>query len=169
MRSAKSSVISFDTNVRANLWPKISELSVWIQKLATKTKLLFVTDSDDLAIYGERTPFEAIQFYHDLGFEEVVYRRGATGCIVSAGNESFTVPALSGVSVVDTTGAGDAFNAGYIFGHKAMMSFADRAIFASAVAASAISVRGGLNKAFSRSMAFENLARLRNQMAINAR
>ena len=40
---------------------------------------------------------------------------GAEGCVVVTGDGTFTVPAAI-VAVVDTTGAGDAFAAGFVFG-----------------------------------------------------
>ncbi len=46
----------------------------------------------------------------------VVVKRGKRGCYVLSEGESFEVPALK-VNVVDTTGAGDAFNAGFIYGY----------------------------------------------------
>lgn len=45
----------------------------------------------------------------------VVVKRGKLGCYVTNGKESYEVPAFN-VNVVDTTGAGDAFNAGFIYG-----------------------------------------------------
>ena len=43
----------------------------------------------------------------------VVVKRGARGVIVSSGNETFAVPAVK-VKAIDTTGAGDSFNAGFL-------------------------------------------------------
>jgi sugar/nucleoside kinase (ribokinase family) len=46
----------------------------------------------------------------------VVVKRGKQGAIAQRGAEVVQVPALQ-VEVVDTTGAGDCFNAGFMFGH----------------------------------------------------
>ena len=51
----------------------------------------------------------------------VVMKRGAQGASAWAGGEAFHVPAPV-VDVVDTTGAGDAFNAGYLSARLAGMS-----------------------------------------------
>jgi len=45
----------------------------------------------------------------------VVVKRGERGCYVTNGDEDCEVPAYK-VKVVDTTGAGDAFNTGFIYG-----------------------------------------------------
>jgi ribokinase len=51
----------------------------------------------------------------ELGAEIVAVKLGKRGCYVTDGKESHTIEAYQ-VEVVDTTGAGDAFNAGFIYG-----------------------------------------------------
>ncbi|MBA2625460.1 MAG: adenosine kinase, partial [Acidimicrobiia bacterium] len=46
----------------------------------------------------------------------VAMTRGPEGCVVAAGGERVAVPAVSVASVVDTTGAGDLFAAGFLYG-----------------------------------------------------
>lgn len=46
----------------------------------------------------------------------IAVKAGAKGGILRRGNETATAPPLS-VDVVDTTGAGDSFNAGFLFAH----------------------------------------------------
>ncbi|HLI23481.1 MAG TPA: adenosine kinase [Acidimicrobiales bacterium] len=47
----------------------------------------------------------------------VVVTRGAQGCMVASDERFFEVPAFPVQTAVDTTGAGDLFAAGYLFGH----------------------------------------------------
>ncbi len=51
----------------------------------------------------------------ELGFRGVIVKLGRRGCITSFGDETYHRPAFE-VEVVDTTGAGDAFNAGILYG-----------------------------------------------------
>ena len=51
----------------------------------------------------------------ELGAELVAVKRGKRGCYVSDGKENHTIKAYK-VEAVDTTGAGDAFCAGFIYG-----------------------------------------------------
>ena len=51
----------------------------------------------------------------DLGAEIVVVKLGKRGCYVTDGKENYTIDAYK-VETVDTTGAGDAFCAGFIYG-----------------------------------------------------
>jgi sugar/nucleoside kinase (ribokinase family) len=47
----------------------------------------------------------------------LVVTRGAQGAVAVAGGQHAQVPAQPGVQVIDTTGAGDLFAAGFLFGH----------------------------------------------------
>jgi ribokinase len=51
----------------------------------------------------------------DLGVEIVAVKLGKEGCYVTDGNEQHTIEAYK-VKAVDTTGAGDAFCAGFLYG-----------------------------------------------------
>ena len=50
---------------------------------------------------------------HRLGVKHVVIKTGSEGCFGSGDGQAFTIPAGK-VPVVDTTGAGDNFAAGFI-------------------------------------------------------
>jgi adenosine kinase len=63
-----------------------------------------VSDLDEaVRVLGQRCPVVAVT-------------RGARGCIVSSSGETITVPAVPVERVVDTTGAGDSFAAGFLYG-----------------------------------------------------
>jgi sugar/nucleoside kinase (ribokinase family) len=71
----------------------------------------------------------------------VVMKMGDKGCMVGWEGRFETVPALP-VKAVDTTGAGDAFAAGFLFGRLEGASPVDCARLANAVAARIVSVEG---------------------------
>ncbi|HIP58216.1 MAG TPA: carbohydrate kinase family protein [Archaeoglobus profundus] len=51
----------------------------------------------------------------NIGVSVVVVKLGEDGCYITDGNIEITLPPFK-VEVVDTTGAGDAFNAGFLYG-----------------------------------------------------
>jgi sugar/nucleoside kinase (ribokinase family) len=46
----------------------------------------------------------------------VAVTRSEKGSVIAVGAETFVVPAQAGVSVIDTTGAGDLYAAGFLYG-----------------------------------------------------
>ena len=76
------------------------------------------------------------------GPEIVCITRGASGCLVATRAGSWYVPAFA-VPVVDSTGAGDTFAAGFIHRYLQNETAEQAAQFASAVAALNIQARGG--------------------------
>ena len=71
----------------------------------------------------------------------VVMKAGAEGCVVAGPGLREKVPGLS-VKVVDTTGAGDAFAAGFLFGRLQGASVLACARLANAVAARVVAAEG---------------------------
>lgn len=70
---------------------------------------------------------------------ELVVTRGPKGAFVGNGEDSFEIPAMPQGDVVDTTGAGDLFAAGYLFGRTNGYSLADSGMIASLAAGEVIS------------------------------
>ncbi len=77
----------------------------------------------------------------DLGVKTVVVKLGSKGAALYEKDSYETAEAFR-VKVLDTTGAGDAFNAGYIFSKMAGLNVKESLVFANAVAALKISRRG---------------------------
>ena len=67
------------------------------------------------ALCGRTDPHDAARFFRDLGVKTCVLTMGGDGCIVI--NDDVTIRlAAHDIDVVDTTGCGDAFTAGFIAG-----------------------------------------------------
>ncbi len=70
---------------------------------------------DMLAIYPDRSAEDIAGMLIDRGAKTAVVKMGAAGCLVVQGPERIAVAALP-AEVVDTTGAGDCWDAGFIAG-----------------------------------------------------
>ena len=78
--------------------------------------ILFANEEELLALTGEAN-FEAAMDALAPKLPLVVATRGKDGAWAAANGERFHVPAEPVERVVDTTGAGDLFSAGYLVGH----------------------------------------------------
>jgi ribokinase len=87
-------------------------------------------------------PMEAARALADLGPPVVVITLGPGGCVCLSAEGSFRQPAFD-VPVVDTTGAGDVFHGGFIYGLLCRLDLPAAVRFASAVAALKCGHMGG--------------------------
>ena len=77
--------------------------------------LLFANEQEALALFEVDEVAAAVKALRGR-CETAVITRGAAGALVVQGDQVVEVPAEPGVDVVDTTGAGDLFAAGFIHG-----------------------------------------------------
>ena len=94
------------------------------------------------AITGKDDPEEIAQFLESYGIKTVVIKMGADGCYVKGENEVHRIEGLH-VDVVDTTGAGDAFVGGFLYGVSNKWSLLECGRFANAVGALTVTEMGG--------------------------
>ena len=71
--------------------------------------------SEAMKITGRGSPREAAEVLADY-LEDVVIKLDSEGCLIYREGEFITVPVIPGIKAVDSTGAGDAFLAGYLYG-----------------------------------------------------
>jgi len=110
----------------------------WITPNETETQELLKTniESSDQGYYA------AADHLLDCGVKNVLLKLGVLGCLIAQGTlAKERIPAFS-VDAVDTTAAGDAFNAGFAVGLMRGSTVARSAIFASAVAAISVTRSG---------------------------
>ena len=103
---------------------------------------LIVAESFPAAYTGLNRLDDAARVLLALGAEVLVATQGERGCQVWTGEDHFQTPGFA-VQAVDTTGAGDAFHGGFIYGMLQGWNPRQVAIFANAVAALNCQTLGG--------------------------
>ncbi|MGH6961794.1 MAG: PfkB family carbohydrate kinase, partial [Dongiaceae bacterium] len=109
-REARRRLISFDPNVRLNVEP---DLEVWrarVQAMAAHADLIKVSGEDLDAMYPGRSVESTMEHWLAAGVRLVVVTRGAEGALAFTERDR-VIAAGERVQVVDTVGAGDAFQA----------------------------------------------------------
>ena len=105
--------VAFDCNHRPNLWLDDQEAIDCYTRVYRITDIALPTFEDEQSLFAYQTPQETIDSVAAMGVAEVVLKMGEKGCYYARNSQSGFVPALP-VKVVDTTSAGDSFNAGYM-------------------------------------------------------
>lgn len=102
--------ISLDPNVRTNVEPDPVRWRSTIERFARTADLVKLSEEDLGHLDPEAEPDHLARAWIDGGARIVVLTRGARGAVLWTGTHRIDHPGL-GVEVVDTVGAGDAFQA----------------------------------------------------------
>ena len=103
--------------------------------------ILFANEHEILSLYEVESFDDALQ--HVRGHCEVAaLTRSEKGSVVLRGNEVHVIDAVPGVKVVDTTGAGDAYAAGFLYAYTQGLDLATCGRLGGAMAAQVIAQYG---------------------------
>ena len=102
--------ISLDPNVRANVEPDLTRWRDWIERFARTADLVKLSEEDLGHLDPTADPDRLAGAWLDGGARIVVLTRGAAGAVLWTADYRVEHPGIT-VDVVDTVGAGDAFQA----------------------------------------------------------
>jgi len=104
--------VAFDGNYRPRLWTDPQEAMHWRDRAIAVADIGLPTLDDEIMLSGHAHDADtAAAHWSELGCGEVIVKMGALGCRLADGR---ILPPASLLAPVDTSGAGDAFNAGYL-------------------------------------------------------
>ncbi|MCK0196974.1 sugar kinase [Ancylobacter sp. 6x-1] len=141
---ARGVPVAFDGNIRHRLWAGPDDLKAGLEAGYRAATVGLPTFPDEAGLFGDASPADTVARLRGYGVEEIAVKDGAEPCTLYAEGASEVIPAVKVASPLDTTGAGDAFNAGYIAARLDGRSPAEAVRFAHRVAARVISCRGAL-------------------------
>ena len=110
----EGAVIVYDPNYRAVLWTSPGEARDWAERIYRETDVALPGFDDEEALFNDAAPAHTCARLAELGITEVVVKNGSSPCMVATGGEITGFPVMAGNGVIDTTAAGDSFNASYI-------------------------------------------------------
>lgn len=110
----KGKTIAYDGNYRPRNWLNKEEAQRWNYQFLRIVDWYLPTLSDERLLYDLESVDDVFHFHAEHGVSELVVKNGKSGASVYSGQQQINVPVSSILKPVDTTSAGDAFNAGYI-------------------------------------------------------
>lgn len=102
-------LITYDPNLRKPLWKDLEEAKKQLIWGLTKADVVKISDEEVEFLWGLGVEEGADYILKNFNVKLVFVTCGADGCYFKNAVASGKVPSLSGIKVVDTTGAGDIF------------------------------------------------------------
>lgn len=136
--------VAFDGNYRPGGWESVEVARENFEAFGRAATLVLPTGEDDDRLFGEGPPREHADRWRNLGAEVVAVKSGADGAWVFAADQIAQVIPDRVINPVDTTGAGDSFNAGFMAAWLNGKSPIESARLGNALAACVIQRRGAL-------------------------
>lgn len=118
MRTAREAgkTIAFDPNLRPRLWTNEAEMTSTIMEGATVADIVLPSFEDEADHFGDADPQATAERYLGAGATTVVVKNGEGDVFYVENGDTGIVPVTAISEVVDTTAAGDSFNAGVFAG-----------------------------------------------------
>ena len=113
-----------------------------LRNLLPMIDYIFPNEAEAELLTGEADARKSARMFTEAGAGCAVVKRGARGCVIARKGEILELPAYPAARAVDTTGAGDAFAAGFVYALSRRMPLADCGLFACAAASCIVETAG---------------------------
>jgi 2-dehydro-3-deoxygluconokinase len=108
-------LIAFDPNFRPRGWKgDLSRTRTVFAEALKRVDIALPAYDDEAVLWGDPSPEATIERLQAFGVNEIVVKNGPNSALVAASGQNQAIPVPDVVVPVDTTAAGDAFNAGFL-------------------------------------------------------
>lgn len=111
---AAGKTIAFDTNLRPMLWPTPHEMTEATTQAARLSDLVLPSYEDEAEWFKDADPDATLNRYGALGVGQIIVKNSAQAVVYQNGSVRGDITVDPAPHVVDTTAAGDSFNAGFL-------------------------------------------------------
>ncbi|WP_044895743.1 sugar kinase [Bacillus alveayuensis] len=134
-------LISLDPNIRLKLWSK-EEAKEALTSFLPYVDILLTGSEEAEILLGVSNPKEIIERCKSYGISYIAIKQGEKGSIGYYNGQYMEAPPVKPRKVVDTVGAGDGFDAGFIYGVLHGWSLERTLKFANTIGSMVVSVSG---------------------------
>ncbi|BFG71207.1 PfkB family carbohydrate kinase [Sediminibacterium sp. KACHI17] len=127
-----------DQEVVATSWSQAKQVLPYIS-------ILKANETEAEKLTGLSDHYGAAKYLADTGVKEVIITLGSKGSLIYAEGNFYEVPAIQPSAVVDATGCGDTYMAGYLYKRFQKASYYEAGIFGAAMASVKIAASGPFN------------------------
>lgn len=108
--------IAFDTNLRPRLWASPQDMTDTIMRAASFADIVLPSFEDEAEWFGDAHPQATLDRYAEVGAKRIVVKNSAQSVMYLDRGVIGEVAVEPETNAVDTTAAGDSFNAGVLAG-----------------------------------------------------
>lgn len=142
---SQGATVAFDTNYRPRLWGSDkSRVRAVFESAIALSDIVLPSLDDDRLIWGDAAAQAAYERYANAGVKEIAVKDGAAGVTIGDDGRLRHIPPPARIVPVDTTAAGDSFNAGYLAARLKGRSPAEAVALGHSLSGIVISHRGAI-------------------------
>jgi 2-dehydro-3-deoxygluconokinase len=107
--------VAFDGNFRPQGWKgDLPRTRTVFMEALKRVDVALPTFDDEAVLWGDPSPEATVERLQAFGIGEIVVKNGPNSALVAAGGRQEFVPSIEVTDAIDTTAAGDSFNAAYM-------------------------------------------------------
>ncbi len=141
---ALGKTLVFDSNLRPRLWPNPDEMKETVQHAAACADIVLPSFEDEAAWFGDSNSTATLDRYTELGANLVIVKNGDGPVEFHDHGERGSVVVDPVCDVIDSTAAGDSFNAGVLAGLLQGKSLRAGIEFGCSIAGQVVAGKGAL-------------------------
>jgi 2-dehydro-3-deoxygluconokinase len=159
--------VIFDPNYRPKLWPGKATALKAINEILMYVDIYLPGFEEEEILFNAKSADDVTQRLLTIEADEIVIKNGPQNCLLLTNNQMKNIEITPSTDVVDTTGAGDTFNGGYIGARLSGLSAIDSIKFAAKAASQILRIKGGVLQSAQLSALKESLDHITNSTENN--
>ncbi|MCY0096327.1 sugar kinase [Hoeflea ulvae] len=136
--------VAFDPNLRLRLWDSSETMRQTVMAAAGVSDILLPSFEDEATFFGDATPSDTASRYSGAGVPLIVVKNGGGEVLSLCRGQTGSFTPAKVDNVVDSTAAGDSFNAAFLASYLDCTDLGTAIAAGSALAARVITRRGAL-------------------------
>lgn len=145
MARGQGAIVAFDGNFRPHAWNgELTRTRTVFAETLKRIDIALPAYDDEAVLWGDPSPESTIERLQAFGVGEIVVKNGPNSALIASAGQREAVPVPEVVVPIDTTAAGDGFNAGYLAARLAGKNMLDAAREAHQLAGQVIRHRGAI-------------------------